>query len=69
MLTTKEAATYLGISLYYLRNMRHFMHSHEGPKFIMSTKGKGRRNKRIALYAVQDLDKWKMNHKWKNKRD
>lgn len=64
-MTTKEAAKYLGISEYYLRNMRHLLHNHNGPKveFIKNTKGKG--NKIIANYLKEDLDVWKSQHKWK----
>jgi hypothetical protein len=61
MLNTKEAALYLGISPYYLRNMRHDMLNHPGPKF---TEGKHPRGK-ACYYTKEDLDEWAKNHKWK----
>ena len=62
MLTTSEAARYLGISLYYLRNMRHLMHNHDGPEYIKKACPTGGE---AAYYSVESLEKWKKNHKWK----
>jgi hypothetical protein len=69
MLNSKEAAKYLGISVYYLRNMRQLLHNHDGPAF---TKGHGR-NKLGTRYKIEDLDKWKKEHKnrkewWRGKK-
>lgn len=63
MLTTKQAAAYLGISVYYLRNMRHLHHAHSGPKY---TEGKHPRGK-ACYYAKEDLDAWAMDHDWRSR--
>lgn len=65
LLTTREAAEYLRISPYYLRNMRQFMHEHEGPEY-QELKGP---NGLTCYYTKDQLDKWNSNHKRKsNKR-
>jgi hypothetical protein len=63
-MTPKEAAVYLGISVYYLRNMRHEMHAHEGPVY---TRVMGKRTKECR-YAKEDLDLWAESHKWRKLR-
>lgn len=63
-MTTPEAAKYLGVSEYYLRNMRHLMHNHDGPK---CRQGRHRRGT-AWYYTVEDLDEWKSTHKWKKTR-
>ncbi len=60
-MTTKEAATYLGISYYYLRNLRHLLHAQEGPRFEV---GYHRRSK-ACYYKKEDLDEWAKSHKWR----
>jgi hypothetical protein len=61
MLSTKEAAKYLGISPYYLRNMRHLLLNHDGPAYVEVLRPQG-----IACkYSVEELDKWKSTHKWR----
>jgi hypothetical protein len=60
--TTREAAEYLGISYYYLRNMRHELHNHDGPKFTVE---KGRRGP-TCMYDQEDLEEWKQSHTWKD---
>lgn len=58
---TEDAAKYLGVSLYYLRNMRHEMHEHSGPAFEYGPGSKG-----IACYYSKDeLDRWKATHKFR----
>lgn len=67
-LTTKEAAAYLGISLYYLRNMRHLLHNHDGPTFEKAKHARGT----ACYYETTELDRWKHNHSWrehKRKKD
>lgn len=60
-MNAKDAAKYLNISEYYLRNMRHQMHIHDGPKCvaIKREKGYGIRYE----YTKEDLDVWNMKHK------
>lgn len=57
-MTTKEAARYLGISYYYLRNLRHNL---AGPHY---TEGKHPRGK-ACYYTKEDCDYWASGHKWK----
>lgn len=68
-MSTKAAAAYLGLSYYYLRNLRHQMHQHDGPKYRMRCrkevmKGKGNKGV-IAWYEVEDLNAWKASHKFR----
>jgi hypothetical protein len=58
MFNTKEAALYLGLSPYYLRNMRQAMHNHEGPKYTKEKHPRGT----ICLYSKEALDLWAKNH-------
>lgn len=67
-MTTKQAAIYLGISTYYLRNMRQLLHRHDGPKFSMVPRPKTSRGGLQCEYNVIDLDQWKREHKWKKIR-
>jgi hypothetical protein len=64
MLTTKQAAEYLGISIYYLRNMRHLIHNHDGPKYTEGFHPRGK----ACYYTKEDLDSWAKNHRWKKDR-
>ncbi len=61
MYTTRQAAKYLGISFYYLRNMRRFELNHEGPiGFQVKT--------RYGLnyqYTKEALDAWAAKHNWR----
>lgn len=60
-MTTKEAAQYLCISLYYLRNMRHELHGHNGPNYSVMPERRGK----PCYYTKEDLDEWAKNHKWR----
>ncbi len=64
-MNTRAAAEFLGISTYYLRNMRQCMHNDEGPKYtvVEHVRGNG-----ACDYKVKDLIKWAQNHKWKVKK-
>ena len=64
LLTTKQAAEYLGISVYYLRNMRHLMHTHDGPKYQIGLHPRGK----ACYYSERDLDAWANQHKWRRGR-
>ena len=58
-MTTPEAAKYLGISKYYLRNMRHLLYSWDGPNCTQIRMARG-----LAWdYTKEDLDAWKTTHK------
>jgi hypothetical protein len=62
-MTTPEAAKYLGISYYYLRNMRHLLYTWDGPNCTQIKHPRG-----MAWdYTKEDLDSWKNNHKEKMK--
>lgn len=64
ILTTKEAALYLGISESYLVNMRNLDYAHDGPEY---TKGAHKRG--IACYyTLKALDAWKAQHTWRGWR-
>lgn len=66
-MTTKEAANYLGISYYYLRNLRHMLHQHDGPKYIkLPRKGK-QRGGMACFYTKEALDLWKSTNKWRKR--
>lgn len=62
MLTTRQAAEFLRISVYYLRNMRQGQHNHDGPTYLMLP---GRRNSLTAFYNKELLLEWAKLHKWK----
>ena len=65
MLTTKAAAEYLGISYYYLRNMRHLLHDFDGPECVKVKHPRGY----AYYYSIESLDKWKKEHKWRKERN
>jgi hypothetical protein len=58
-----KAAQYLGISMFYLRNMRHGLHTHDGPQYIEGIK----RGVKCYYYPKEQLDKWKREHPFRNK--
>jgi hypothetical protein len=58
-MTTPEAAKYLGISYYYLRNMRHLLYSWDGPTCVQIRTPRGP----AWDYTKEDLDSWKVTHK------
>lgn len=62
-MTTKQAAEYLGISKYYLRNLRHGLHTYEGPKCRQGKHPRGY----AWYYTKEDLDNWKKTHAFKDK--
>lgn len=62
-MNTPDAAFYLGISEYYLRNMRHLMHKHEGPEYTVEKV----KNRTMCLYTKEALDKWDQQHRRKEK--
>lgn len=64
-MTTKEAALYLGISVFYLRNMRQLLHNHDGPKYTLIRY----RNGMGYNYTREDLDAWAESHKWRKSKD
>lgn len=64
-MSEKEAAGYLGISPYYLRNMRHGIHTHEGPPFTFK---RGYHNGVQTVYYQHELDTWKASHKFRTWR-
>lgn len=64
MLTTKKAAEYLNISYYYLRNMRNDMYNHDGPKFKIGSHLRGT----ACYYSIEELEKWKSEHKRRNRK-
>ena len=58
-MTTPEAAKYLGISKFYLRNMRHLLYTWDGPPCVQIKHPRG-----MAWdYTKEDLDAWKITHK------
>jgi hypothetical protein len=63
-MTTKQAAQYLGIYAYYLRNMRHLMHAHNGPRYTEGLHPRGK----ACYYKKEDLDAWAKEHKWRRGR-
>jgi hypothetical protein len=63
MMTTREAAIYLGLSVYYLRNMRHGIHNHKGPEFMVFKRREGMRGGMAYYYHMEELDKWNRLHK------
>jgi len=63
-MTTKQAAEYLGLSYYYLRNMRHLMHNHDGPPFTYVRHPRGK----ACYYDIKDLDAWKNRHKYRRSK-
>lgn len=64
MMTTKQAAQYLGISVYYLRNLRHLLHQHDGPEYTEGPHLNG-----IACYYTKEgLDRWAAQHRWRKTR-
>lgn len=62
-MNTKQAAKYLGISYYYLRNLRHDMHEHSGPEYTTEPHAKGTQ----AVYTQEALDAWKATHPFRRK--
>lgn len=62
-LTTKQAAEYLGLSYYYLRNMRHGLHNFEGPRFTFDKHPRGL----ACYYLLEDLKNWKAQHPFRKK--
>lgn len=66
-LSTKEAATYLGISVSYLRNMRQGLHPYDGPKCHLSPRLAGMRGGQAYFYTINNLDEWKESRPKKSK--
>jgi Helix-turn-helix domain len=63
MLSTKQAAKYLGLSHLYLRNMRHLLHNHDGPKCYVGRTPRGK----AFFYNIEDLDAWAKSHNFRKK--
>lgn len=62
-MSTKEAAQYLGLSPYYLRNLRHLLHAFDGPKYSMAKRPGNKRGGLMCVYLKEDLDAWAREHK------
>ncbi len=63
-MSTREAAKYLGISYYYLRNLRHCMHNDPGPEYTEKRylRGEG------YSYTKEALDAWAKSRVWRKPR-
>jgi hypothetical protein len=62
MLTTKQAAKYLGISYNWFRNMRHEL---IGPPGVRVKTARGL----SYFYHLETLDEFKKTHKWRKPRE
>lgn len=62
-MNSRQAARYLGLSIYYLRNMRHLLHAHEGPDHTMVKRTFGRGGGMTPEYTKEALDDWASKHK------
>lgn len=61
-----QAAAFLGISPFYLRNMRHELHTHNGPRYTQCHDSGGRV---YYDYAEADLKAWALTHSWRKDKD
>lgn len=64
-MTTKQAAKFLNISPYYLRNLRQGLHTCEGPRYTMVRRIGTQRGGLVCHYAMEDLVIWCSTHRWR----
>lgn len=63
-LNTKQAAAFLGVSYYYLRNLRQGLHPHDGPKCTPI----GANPIKDYEYEIPALQEWAAKHTWRKRR-